>query len=199
MMCSVLFSGGRDSSLAAIMLSPFYEVELVTCSFGILEGWKMARETARKLDFPFKLVKMDEAILIGGAKRIITDGYPRNGIQFIHRKAVETMAEMSSFVADGTRRDDRTPVLSLAEVRSIEDRYHVQYIRPLAGYGKSTIETLANMYFETVTINSDLQVSAEYEFEIREEIKRIYGDEYIPKVFPPNHTHHLVRGSKNGS
>jgi predicted subunit of tRNA(5-methylaminomethyl-2-thiouridylate) methyltransferase len=29
----VLFSGGKDSSLSAILLEPFFDVTLVTCNF----------------------------------------------------------------------------------------------------------------------------------------------------------------------
>jgi predicted subunit of tRNA(5-methylaminomethyl-2-thiouridylate) methyltransferase len=63
MKVQVLYSGGKDSSLAAILLEPFFDVELVTCTFGLENSWENARDAAREVGFPFRLVRLDLAIL----------------------------------------------------------------------------------------------------------------------------------------
>ena len=46
----VLFSGGKDSSLAALLLEPFFEeIELVNFSFGHDDSWTRAEDAAREL------------------------------------------------------------------------------------------------------------------------------------------------------
>jgi len=48
MKVAVLFSGGKDSSLAALLLEPFFdEIELVTFSFGHDDTWTRAADAAR--------------------------------------------------------------------------------------------------------------------------------------------------------
>lgn len=49
MRISVLFSGGKDSSLSALLMEPFFEIELVTCSFGLLPNGELAAKTAKKV------------------------------------------------------------------------------------------------------------------------------------------------------
>ncbi|NYT00573.1 MAG: alpha hydrolase [Methanocellales archaeon] len=194
MKVSVLFSGGKDSSLAAIMLGQFFDVELVTCNFGTLPTWHIARSVANELGFPHKVLKLDPQILQDATRLIVNEGFPKNGIKFIHWHALEYLASLPDIktIADGVRRDDRTPVLSTSEVMSIESRFNIQYIRPLEGYGRKTINVLVDMYFEIEEKKGDLMIGAEYEFELREEIKNLYGEDKVLRIFPRDHTHSRV-------
>ncbi|HDG63806.1 MAG TPA: hypothetical protein ENG72_00320, partial [Thermococcus sp.] len=140
-----LYSGGKDSSLAAYILSRLgYDVILVTISFGLLDSWKYAKETAERLGFKHKVVSLDQSILEIAAEMCIKDGHPNNAIQFIHEKALEEVAKLEYVerISDGTRRDDRVPLLDQRRTRSLEDRFNVQYIRPLLGLGYKTIREL---------------------------------------------------------
>ena len=51
MKVSVLFSGGKDSSLSALLMEPFFEVELVTCNFGLLPTGEIAAKLLRSYIF----------------------------------------------------------------------------------------------------------------------------------------------------
>ena len=64
MKVAVLFSGGKDSGLSAILLEPFFEeLELVTFSFGRDDSWKAAADAAEILGHPHRLVIFDEGVL----------------------------------------------------------------------------------------------------------------------------------------
>jgi predicted subunit of tRNA(5-methylaminomethyl-2-thiouridylate) methyltransferase len=188
----LLFSGGKDSSLAAIILSKFFEVELITCTFRLLTNWRKAEEVAKKLKMSFKTMELPEIILEEASEKIIKDNFPANGIKLIHKKALERLAETSEFIADGVRRDDRVPVLSLAEIKQIEDKFNVHYLQPLMGYSRKTINLLVGKFFIVKEYKSEEEIGAEYEFELREFIKRKYGSEKIKKIFPKNHTHSII-------
>ena len=203
MKASILFSGGKDSCLAAKMLSDFFDIELITASFGLLSNWKKAKEVSQKLNFPFRVLKLDKEILEQAAKQTIKDGFPNNGIKYIHQKTLEETAKNppnplcergnNIFIADGIRRDDRVPVLSISEIRSFEDRFNVHYVQPLMGYSWKTIDILVEKFFVIEKYKSASSfVGSEYEFELREIIKREYGDEKIKEIFPQDHTHSLV-------
>ena len=208
---SVLFSGGKDSSLAAVLLSAlpyfskksregstFFEVELVTCSFGILSNWKQAEKVAKKLGFPFRVLKLKKEILNEAARQVIKDGFPNNGIKYIHQKALEEVAKKSEIIADGIRRDDRVPVLSLAEIRRLEDKFDVHYIQPLMGYSRKTIDLLVKQFFIVKEYKStSFFKGAEYEFELREIIRKGYGIRKIKEIFPKNHSHSIVKEVKS--
>jgi len=191
---SVLFSGGKDSSLAAFILSKFFEVELITINFNILENWKIAQKTAKILKFPFKVVYLNKKIIEDAAEMVIKDKRPANGINFIHKMILEETANTSKMIADGIRRNDRVPNLSLSEIISLEDRYNIHYMQPLLGFSRKTINILLEKYFtfkEYKSISSD---GAEYEFELREIIRRKYGEDKIGEIFPKNHTHSIITG-----
>lgn len=188
----LLFSGGKDSCLAAIILSKFFEVDLVTCTFGLLANWQKAEEVAKKLNMPFRLLELAQTILEEASEKIIKDGFPANGIKLIHKKALEKTAETSEFIADGVRRDDRVPVLSLSEIKQIEDKFNIHYIQPLMGYSRKTINLLVDKFFTVKEYKNVEDVGAEYEFELREFIKRKYGPEKVKEIFPENHTHSVV-------
>jgi hypothetical protein len=60
----VLYSGGKDSSIMAVILQKLeYKVELVTVNFGILPSWKAAAQSAKNLGFTHKILEADEIIL----------------------------------------------------------------------------------------------------------------------------------------
>lgn len=194
----VLFSGGRDSSLAALMLSNYFNVELVACTFGILDNWKIAEEVAGLLGYPFRVVNLDQSFIENAVDEMIIDGHARGGISKIHKNALENIAMLpdSEMIADGCRREDKTPILSLGEIRSVEDRYHVEYIQPLGGFGRKTLDNLVDRYFEIEEVEGCFTLGPEYEYEIRELIKQRYSEEDNNKLFPKFHTHSRVKKVK---
>ncbi|MEZ5336062.1 MAG: hypothetical protein R2741_12935 [Methanolobus sp.] len=96
MQVSVLFSGGKDSSLSAILLEPFFDVELVTCSFSLLPVGEVASETANKLGFKHRVIRPDISILETAYEMIMQDGFPKNAINFIHENVIEYLAAEKS-------------------------------------------------------------------------------------------------------
>ena len=188
----ILFSGGKDCCLAAIMLSKFFEVELVIYNFGLLDSCGQAKQIAEKLKFPFKVVKLERKILDEAVDITIKDGFPNNGIKYIHQKALESASQDSKIIADGMRRDDRVPILLLSEIRSLEDKFDVHYIQPLMGYSRKTINIFLERFFEIKYYKSEEFIGAEYEFELREAIKQKYGAEKINEIFPKGHSQTIV-------
>ncbi|WP_297072583.1 asparagine synthase-related protein [Thermococcus sp.] len=190
-----LYSGGKDSSLGAWILAKLgYDVELVTVSFGILDNWKYARETAERLGFRHRVVYLPEEILERASEMAIRDGHPNNAIQFIHERALETLASMPEVerVSDGTRRDDRVPYLDLPKARSLEDRFGVAYIRPLLGLGYKTIRELTEKLFVVEIKESEELEKADYEVELRH-LLREKGIDPL-EIFPKRHYQSRVLG-----
>lgn len=196
---TVLFSGGKDSSLAAFILSKFFEVELVTVNFKILENWKNAEKAAKILKFPFKVINLNQTIIEEAARIVIKDGYPANGINYIHKEILKEVAKNSKIIADGIRRNDRVPTLTLPEIISFEDKFKVHYIQPLIGYSRKTLNILLEKYFIFKEYKSIDFEGSEYEFELREFIKKNYGQEKIGEIFPKNHTHSIITGFSNSN
>ncbi len=191
MKVQVLYSGGQDSSLSAVLLEPFFDVELVTCTFGLEESWRNAEKAAEAIGFPFRTARLGPEILDTCIDLILRYGYPRYGINYVHRMALEALASGGArYVADGTRRDDHSPMLDMSEVKSLEDAHGAQYIRPLAGYGRHAIDVLVREHFETVE-GSAIE-KADYESEIRSSLKMRYGAETVEKLFPPQHAQSRV-------
>ncbi|WP_048055244.1 asparagine synthase-related protein [Pyrococcus sp. NA2] len=190
-----LFSGGKDSSLAAWLLNKIgYEVRLVTITFGTLDNWKYARETARILGFEHEVIELPKSILDRAVEMCIQDGKPGRAIQYIHEKALEFVASMENVerVSDGTRRDDRVPFLDLSKARSLEDRFNVAYIRPLLGLGYKTIRELVNSIFIVEERESEKLEKSDYEVELRNALKKKGIDP--GKIFPPRHLQSRVIG-----
>ena len=194
MKAQVLYSGGKDSSLAAILLEPFFEVELVTCTFGLERSWENAREAARELGFPFRAVRLDPEIMDACIDVMLKFGYPRHGISLVHRRALETVAVscQAKYLADGTRRDDRAPMLSMPEIRSLEDRHGAKYVRPLAGYGRGAVDELAAKHLEIAEGETAAFAKADYETEVRSAFRAREGEEAYGRIFPPEHTQSRV-------
>ncbi|HOI13723.1 MAG TPA: alpha hydrolase, partial [Methanoculleus sp.] len=120
MEAGVLFSGGKDSSLAAIMLARDYGVELNTCVFDPGREVPEVRAAAAALDLPFKKRVLGRDLLSEAVDLLLTCGYPNDAIDMVHRAAVEALSREYAVVADGTRRDDRVPRLERSEVQHLE-------------------------------------------------------------------------------
>ncbi|SNR64019.1 DUF7411 family protein [Halorubrum vacuolatum] len=191
---ALLYSGGKDSSLAALLLDRFYEVRCVTGTFGLTDDWKHAERAARKLEFPFERIDLDHAVAEEAAETMLADGYPRNGIQRVHEHALETIAGLDvDAVADGTRRDDRVPTVSRAQAQSLEDRHGVDYISPLSGFGRHAVDRLVEATFEVEQGPSEEITKADYEGEIRALIAETHDEHVVREVFP-DHDQTYVHG-----
>ena len=163
----VLYSGGKDSSLMAVILDRLgYDVELVTINFGKFDSTKPAKESAENLGFHHKVIKLDEKILTDAVDMIIRDNFPNNGINHIHHEVIEQLADEYDLIADGTRREDRIPKLKQYEIQSLEDRKSVQYVN-LTGIGYKTINDISDNLFKLQKSESNIYNSSDYEMEIR--------------------------------
>jgi hypothetical protein len=191
---ALLYSGGKDSSLAAHLLDRFYDVRCVTGSFGLTDDWKHAERAAAELGFPFECVELDREVAEEAIRTMIDDGYPRNGIQRVHEHALETIASRDAdAIADGTRRDDRVPTVSRAQAQSLEDRHAIDYISPLSGFGRHAVDRLVEETFDVQQGPSEEVPKADYEDELRTLIADEHGEETVNEVFP-DHNQTYVHG-----
>ena len=207
----VLFSGGKDSALAALCLEPFYDVTLVTVGFGvesapepgpgITDATEHAARAAASLSLPLRVVSLPGVVAHEAAEQVVADGYPNDAIQRVHERALEAVASRlretvdadRPVVADGTRRDDRVPRLDRAAARSLEDRHGVNYVVPLRGYGRAAMDRLVTARLSVTVAPSDDLPKADYETAIRAVIRREYGTEQVTDLFP-DHTQSRVTG-----
>ncbi|GAA0225983.1 alpha hydrolase [Haladaptatus pallidirubidus] len=181
----LLYSGGKDSTLAALLLNDFYDVTLVTAHFGVADDWKHARDTAEATGFDFEAVELDRDVATTAVEQMVENGYPRNGIQQVHLHALETVASMRfDAVADGTRRDDRVPTVSRAQAQSLEDRYEIDYIVPLSGFGRGAVDSLVRANLDVESGPSDEIRKADYEGELRSLLADEHGADAVNDVFP---------------
>ncbi|MEF8861551.1 MAG: asparagine synthase-related protein [Haloarculaceae archaeon] len=204
---AVLFSGGKDSALAAVLLEPFYEVTLVTCGFGATDAPAHAREAARSLGFDHEVLALPREVAETAVDRLLADGYPNEAIQSVHEAAVERVAADDrgletivepygpDAVADGTRRDDRTPAVSRSFARSVEDRHGVDHLAPLAGFGRQAVDGLVDRHLRVVTGPSDDLATGDYEAALRALLCERAGPEAVAAVFP-EHTQSRVLGRR---
>lgn len=190
MKAGVLFSGGKDSALAAVLLSRDYEVELNTFVFSAGQDSASARKAADILGFPWKKRIFEQGFLERIANMVVACGYPNEAILEVHRHALTMLCREYSVVADGTRLDDQVPVLSRDEVRSLQDRIGCAYVRPLLGYGWHEVNRLAERYFVTATGETGEIESSDYERWIRETLRDRGLD--ILSFFPPGHRQSVV-------
>ena len=194
-----LYSGGEDSSLSAYILERMgYDVRLVTVNFGVLDSWRYAKETAERLGFKHEIVFLERAILKRAMEMCIEEGHPNNAIQFIHERALEEIAKRENVerISDGTRRDDRVPLLDQGKTRSLEDRFNVQYIRPLLGLGYKTIRELTERLFIVEIKESEALEKSDYEVELRHLLRERGIDPLT--IFPRHHYQSRVLGWKSG-
>ena len=167
MKVAVLYSGGKDSSFVAVMLQRLgLEVELVTANFGVYDSYVPASKSAESLGFNHSVLEMDTGILKKACEMILEDGFPNDGIKYIHKMTVERLAETHDIIADGTRRDDRTPKLNVNQIRSLEDRFGVQYIN-LDSFGHKSVRMITENLFEISKERSNKDNSSDFEVEIR--------------------------------
>jgi tRNA methyltransferase len=193
MKATVLFSGGKDSGLTALLLEPFFdEIELVTFSFGQDEAWRVAAEAAAELCHPHRTVVFEESVLDKALEILISTGYPNDALNYVHPIAVETLAKECEFVADGTRRDDRAPKMNYSAIRSLEDRLQMHYLRPLAGLGGKTIRAMASRYLDFEEELSEKYPASDFEVGLRYALVKRYGQAEVDRIFPSKHTHTRV-------
>ena len=192
----VLFSGGKDSSLTAHLLQTAgFDVTCTTVSFGINDAWREAEHAAATLGFAHRHIELDRKLLDQACERIVADGRPREGLRLLHLAVVEALAPDTAIIADGTRRDDITPKLTPAEMRSLEDRHGTEYWAPLIGMGHRTVRRLADRLFQyeegTSLLNGD------YEREVRARLTELGHD---PSTLFPVHVQSKIIGwrSNNG-
>ncbi|MFB6142449.1 MAG: alpha hydrolase [Halorientalis sp.] len=185
MRVGLLYSGGKDSTLAALLLDSFYEVTLVATTFGVTDAVEHARAAGEAVGFPVETVELDETVAREAVERMVDDGFPRNGIQHVHDHALDVVAAMDfDAVADGTRRDDRVPTVSRAQAQSIEDRHGVDYLAPLSGFGRSAVDALVEATLEVEVGPSEDLPKGDYEAELRALVREEYDPETVGDVFP---------------
>jgi len=197
MECGLLYSAGTDSTLSALLLEPFYDVTLVSGTFGVVDP-EPAREAAESVGFDHETVQLNIDVAHDAVELMDDDGYPRNGIQLVHEHAVETVAAAEwtdelDAVADGTRRDDRVPTIDRPLAQSIEDRFGVDYLAPLAGVGRGAIDDMAADSLVIERGPSAEIPKGDYEVELRELLVAEYGEDAVDEIFP-DHTQSRVRG-----
>ncbi len=184
---AVLFSGGKDSSFVNIFLKKILPCNIInyTVTFGVNSNWKYAEETAKALEFPFKLFLADLEILERSVDRIEKDGFANDGITFLHKAVIETFVQEINvdIVADGTRRDDRSPKLDLADMRRIEDMYDVSYVAPLMGISYRILKPICFSLFTIKEGPTDLIKKSDYESEIKGlmEKRGLNPNDFFPK------------------
>ncbi|MBI4812868.1 MAG: hypothetical protein HY802_00330 [Methanobacterium sp.] len=184
MKAGVLYSGGKDSSLMAVILQRMgLEVELVTANFGVYDSWIPASKSASALGFKHRVLNLDKEVLKTAVDIILADGFPNRGIDHIHHNVIEKVAEDYSLVADGTRRDDRIPKLKENQIRSFEDRNQVEYIN-LQSFGHKTIERFSSSLFEITREESNQKNNSDYEVEARCLIDELNGKGKSESIFP---------------
>jgi len=185
----VLFSGGKDSSLSALLLEPYFEIQLVTCNFGILPTGEVASGIAKELGFLHQVLRPDMKILEEAAEIVKKDGFPNGAINYIHRRALELLAGQNGIelIADGLRRDDRVPRLEHSEIQSFEDKYKILYCSPLMGFGRFTINKMIESNLVITEEESAVILKCDYEAELREYLYREIGEEETSKLFPRSH------------
>ncbi len=197
MKAAVLYSGGKDSSLMAVILQRLgYQVELLTANFGMFPTWKSAAESASGLGFKHHILKVNRVILEEAVLTILKDGFPNHGINQLHREVLKLAAESYSVVADGTRRDDRVPKLDINEIQSFEDSKGVQYLN-LSGWGHKTINQLSEQLFNLVKEPTSMENNSDYEIEIRHLITQMEGEGAANKLFPPHIQSRVIGWKEN--
>lgn len=190
MKAAVLYSGGKDSSFMAVMLKRLgLDVELCTANFGVYDSYIPASKSAQALGFTHTVLDMDTDILDKTCEMILKDGFPNDGIKFIHQSVVETVAEKYDIIADGTRRDDRTPKLNVNQIRSLEDRKDVQYIN-LDSFGHKSVKLITSNLFEISHEKSNKDNSSDYEVEIRTLIDQKGGNSL--DIFPEHYQTRVI-------
>ena len=194
MKAGVLYSGGKDSSLASIMLGTYHEVELNTFVFDPLRQIPALSAAAEALGYPLKKRVFEKGMLDKMADLVIAKGYPNDAINAVHQAAVESLAAEYDVVGDGTRFDDRVPMLSRETVQSLMSRTGCSYVRPLLGYPRREVDRLADQLLVVKYGETGAIPNGDYESEIRDAIRARGLDP--ASLFPAHHEQSLVVGRK---
>ena len=182
--------------MAVILQNLGYQVELVTLNFGIYPSWKPAAESATRLGYTHYIIKAKSKLLQNAAEMIIKDGYPNNGINYIHHQALLLAADKYPVIADGIRRDDKVPKLNSNQIRSLEDSQEVEYLN-LTGFGYKTIDTLSKKLFKIRKELTAVDNNSDYEIEIRHLIDQLRGDGTASHIFPEHTQSRVIGWRKN--
>ena len=194
MKAGVLYSGGKDSSLASIMLGTYYEVELNTFVFDPLRQIPTLEAAAEVLGYPLKKRVFRQGMVNEMTDLVIAKGYPNDAINAVHQAAIESLAAEYDVVGDGTRFDDRVPMLKRDAVQSLMSRTGCSYVRPLLGFPRSEVDRLADRLLVVKYGVTGTIPNGDYEAEIRDAI-RARGLEPASR-FPAHHEQSLVVGRK---
>ncbi len=194
MKAGVLFSGGKDSALAALLLAPHYEVEVVTFASDAGRDLAAVGAAGAALGLAWRRAPLPEGVLGAAVDRLVIDGYPNNAINLLHRWALEALAGEYPVVADGTRFDDRVPMLGSDEARSLMDRCGCAYVRPLLGFPRAEVDRLAGRYLAIERGETGGIPNGDYECELRAGLRARGIDPAT--IFPPSHEQTLIRGRK---
>ena len=192
MNAGVLFSGGKDSSLAALMLSRDYEVELNTFVFKKDSEIKGVERAAEVLGFPLIKRVFEEGLLDIVMDMMVKSGYPNDAINLVHRSAINSLCREYDVIGDGTRLNDRVPMLNYAEVQSLEGKYNCALVRPLLGFGRREVDRLVNSHFIVEYGETGGIQNGDYEHEIRAAFNAKGINPF--KIFPSHHEQSLVTG-----
>jgi predicted subunit of tRNA(5-methylaminomethyl-2-thiouridylate) methyltransferase len=176
------------------MLGTYYEVELNVFVFDPSRQVPSVDAAAQVLGFPLIKRVFKKGLLDDMVELVKTCGYPNDAINTVHQVAVETLSSEYAVVGDGTRFNDRVPMLTRAEVQSLGNRTGCSYVRPLLGYVKAEVDRLVDRflvvkYGETGTIRN-----GDYEAEIREAFAARGID--ASSLFPAHHDQSLVVAKK---
>ncbi|WOF15764.1 alpha hydrolase [Methanoplanus sp. FWC-SCC4] len=192
MKAGILFSGGKDSSLAALMLSRDYEVELNTFVFDKNHDISGVETAAEVLQLPLiKRVFSGELIDVV-MEMMVESGYPNDAINLVHRNAINTLSKEYDVIGDGTRLNDRVPMLDYAEVQRLEAKENSALVRPLLGFGRREVNRLVEKHFIVKYGETGEIKNGDYENEIRAAFNAKGLDPH--KIFPSHHQQSLVVG-----
>ncbi|RXE57253.1 arginosuccinate synthase [Methanoculleus taiwanensis] len=192
MKAGVLFSGGKDSALAAIMLARDYDVELNTFVFDPEREMPGVEAAAAALGLPLRKRIFGNDVLDEAVAMVLRCRYPNDAINMVHRRAIEDLCRDYTVVGDGTRWNDRVPMLARPEVQRIEALYRCSYIRPLLGYGKPEVERLAGRFLVVTYGETGTIENGDYEQELRSKVRSCGIDPAT--LFPEHHRQSLVIG-----
>src|SRR5574344_582768 len=170
--------------MAVILSRLGYDVDLVTVNFGVFDSYIPASMSAKSLNFNHVVFHMDQSILEEAVKIIMNDGFPNNGIKYLHEEVLEAISSKYEIIADGTRRDDRTPKINKDQIKSLEDRHNIQYVN-LDSFGYKMINSLVSKLFELSYEKSNKENSSDYEVEIRLLIDEKGGNS--SQIFPEHY------------
>jgi predicted subunit of tRNA(5-methylaminomethyl-2-thiouridylate) methyltransferase len=194
MKAGVLYSGGKDSSLAAIMLGTYYEVELNVFVFDPSRNVHSVEAGAHALGYPLKIRTFGKGLLDDMARTVIRCGHPSDAINAIHRSALEYLCGEYRVVGDGTRFDDRVPMLTRSEALSLCDRTGCSYVRPLLGFARAEINRLAERLLTVEYGETGIIRNGDYEAELRAAVRAKGHDPAA--LFPAHHDQSLVVGKR---